>query len=240
MSDATPPTPDPSQKLSKFLYYPDRYPYPRVVTDAHIQRLYTYSSLILLLAVSKESREYALKDVNFEFEVDVPNPLQSLNNRSTFEDLRGVAFYWDTIDADIPALRIQAERKILECITRLRFRMDVVFIELQSFPELGRWLPESFFQGVRYLAVPFETWLYTKNQYLRFTSLKELILFAEPSKGRLLWPTRDWKQDQKSRLEYMEESVPKRLERLTKLKPAWSKIRVTIFSDADAYIKASQ
>ena len=78
-----------------------------------------------------------------------------------------MAFYWDMIDADIPTLEIQAERKVLGCITRLRFKIDVVYIELRSFPAFDQWLPESFFQGVRYLAVPFETWLYTKNQYLR-------------------------------------------------------------------------
>lgn len=229
---------DLSQELSEFIYYPWN---PVVMPRALIEHMYAAPSPIPLLAVSKESREYALKGINFEFEADVPNPSSSCRyDQSILEDLRAVASYWETGSADfvIPTLRIQVGKKVPECVTRLRFEIDVVFIDIRQFWILERWLPDYFFQGVRYLTMLFETWLNSRKEILKFTGLKELILFAKPSRG--MWPTRDLKQDEKSRLEYIEESTPKRLEKLARLYPTWSKPRLTIFSDTEAFIRASQ
>ena len=88
------------------------------------------------------------------------------------------------------------------------------------------------------MAILFETWLTTRGEILKFTGLNELIIFAEPS--RFMWPTREMKQDQKSRLEYMEEATPERLEKIARLDPAWSKPRLVLLSDAEAFIRASQ
>jgi hypothetical protein len=226
---------DLSQELSEFIHYPN---IPRVMPRAFTEHIYTAPSPISLLAVSKESREYALKGVNFEFEAHVPNPPSSQNYKSISEDLRGVASCWEMRwpYVDIPTLRIQVGRKVPECITRLRFEIDVVFIDTSQFWILEQWLPEFFFEGVRYLAMLFETWSGTRKEILKFTGLTELILFAEPSIDMCMWPTRGLKQDQKSRLEHMEESTTKRLEELTRLDLTWSKPRLTIFSDTEAFI----